>query len=234
MTIVRSPPDGARSRSGGGSVGAGVGVREPAGSVVAVSTSTRMRPVPRSPATSDVRNDENFGPRSTTIADGCSPGRIPWIMSGTGETGSVASSASASKRTTMRLPSWETVCGVAGADFEREPGERSERLDAPGEARDADVAGQQQPRRFPELDADSERRRKRARHEIDGHEPRAAVAHRRGAGSETRRPPTDASPWPGDSTIVCPLDEIVMPPAAVSSRTLSSNRRARSSSGNIS
>jgi hypothetical protein len=55
-----------------------------------------------------------------------------------------------------------------------------------------------------------------------------------GAGSETRRPPTEASPWPGDRTIVCPFDDSVIPPAAVSSRTLSSKSRARSSSANIS
>ena len=54
------------------------------------------------------------------------------------------------------------------------------------------------------------------------------------AGSETSRPPTDASGWPGVNAIVCARVETVSPPASGSSRTVSSNSRARSSSENIS
>ena len=48
------------------------------------------------------------------------------------------------------------------------------------------------------------------------------------------RPPTEARLWPGDRTMVWLRTVTVSPPAAVSSRTVSSNSRARSSSANIS
>ena len=55
-----------------------------------------------------------------------------------------------------------------------------------------------------------------------------------GAGSEINRPDTDASAWPGVSTIVWLFVATVSPPASVSSRTVSSKNRDRSSSENIS
>ena len=68
-----------------------------------------------------------------------------------------------------------TVCGVGRGNVEREPGQRPERLDAADDARHADVAEHDQPRRLAQVDAGAERGGERPRHEVDRDEPGPAV-----------------------------------------------------------
>ena len=56
--------------------------------------------------------------RSRTVAGADALNEVRDTVDG----GSVASSASASNRTTSRVPSWATACGVAGADVQRQAG----------------------------------------------------------------------------------------------------------------
>ena len=64
-------------------------------------------------------------------------------------------------------------------DVEGHPRKRAVRLDARRDARHAEVADDDQPRRPAQLEPGAERRRERARHEVDGHEPAAALFDRR-------------------------------------------------------
>ena len=99
--------------------------------------------------------------------------------SGTGEVGSVASRASASKRTRTRDPSCDDRVRRCRQDVEGHPRNRAERLEARRDARHAQVADDDEPRRPAQLETGAERRRERARHEVDGHEPAAAFFDRR-------------------------------------------------------
>ena len=64
-------------------------------------------------------------------------------------------------------------------DVKDEPHHRAERFDAAADPRYADVSRDDEPRHLAQVERRSERRRQRARHEIHGDEPGAAIAYRR-------------------------------------------------------
>ena len=120
-------------------------------------------------------------------------------------------------------------------DVEGHPGDRAERLDARRDARHAQVADDDQPRRPAQLEPRAERRRERARHEVDRHEPAAALLDRRRrqrdhAARRQRRAPARRSArssaswsrWSGRRRAR---------PRARSDRTAAPDRRARTSPG---
>ena len=181
MTIARSVPTGARSMSGGRFRRRRSRRRRllRLARSVCATTSITSRAAPRRPAVSVVRNDANRGPRSIAIAAGPSPGLTLATRSGEVVAGSAASSASASKRTISRVPVLRDGVRRRRRDVERQPRQAAERLDAPDDARHADVADEDQPRRLAQLERGHRAPGERARHEVDRHVPRPSFAHRR-------------------------------------------------------
>ena len=159
--------------------------------------------------------------------------RMFWISSAPAAAGSVASSASASNRTTRRVPSCVTACGVVGATSRvnratapctsTRPAIRGTRISPTTTSRD----GRRNSIRVPATGA-----RARFRKSVGTNHDRPSRVG--GADSETSRPATEASSWPGESTMVCARSVIVSPPAIVSSRVVKLKRRASSSTANIS
>ena len=76
-----------------------------------------------------------------------------------------------------------------GSHVQRESDQRSERLEPSGDLRHPEVAGDDQPRRLPEIDTRTQCGCERARDEIDGDEPHATFAHR--SGRERDQPAPD-------------------------------------------
>ncbi len=147
--------------------------------MVCATISTTMRPAPRSPAASDHLNDAKRGPSSIAMLSGGSATCTALTTSGTGDAGSVASRASASKRTSNARPILHDRVRRCRQDVEGHPRHRAERLEARRDARHAQVADDDEPRRPAQLETGAERRCERARHEVDGHEPAAALFDRR-------------------------------------------------------
>ena len=191
------------------------------------------RPAPRSPGVSVVRNEAKRGPRSMAMDAGSSPGLTFATRSGDAVAGSAASSMSASKRTVSLVPSWTTVCGVAGAmssvnrarlpSVSMRPTMRGARMSPTRISLDGFRSSTWPPRAGP-----------RARPTKSTGTYHVRPSRTGAAGSEMSRPLSEARLWPGDSAIVSVPAVTVRPPAAVSSRTTTLKSRARSSSANIS
>ena len=107
-------------------------------------------------------------------------------------------------------------------DVEREPHQRAQRFEAPGDAGHPDVC---RGGSIATACATRSACRARAREHVERNRrarTRTRPSRAGGAGSEIRRPPTEARLWPGVSTIDCVRAVTVRPPARLSSRTVSS------------
>ena len=165
---------------------------------------------------------------------GPSPGRTAWMRSGAVETGGVTSSASASKRMTRRLPSRVTACGVAGwaSSVRRTPaGAAASILPV---IRGTRRSPRMMSREGLRTSIFAARAGARARETKSTGTSQLRPSRAGAAGREISRPETEARGWPALRTIVWVRVATVSPPAAVSSRTVRSKSRVRSSSANIS
>ena len=149
--------------------------------------------------------------------------------------GSAASSASASNRSTSRLPSCATVCGSGGADVECDARRRC-RVVRPAPVtrgtRKSPTTMRRDGRRDPAVMPSAGPTARGTKSIGTNHDRPSRTG---GAGSDTTRPATDASAWPGVRAIVCVFVETAgrrrAYPRARSGRTASRDRPARTSPG---
>ena len=174
--------EGRRQRRGGGcgggvaggGAGVAVGLAPPAASItsrVVVSTGwlVAWKPAKRGPrSTAERRRIERRGP----------PARGP-AAPAPAAAGSATSSASASNLIVRWSASCVTVASARGVASIVRRARCAERIVADRDARNAQVADDQQARRLPEVEARVVDERERAADELDRHEPAAARSRRR-------------------------------------------------------
>ena len=105
------------------------------------------------------------------MVDGVSPGVMPCRNVCGGTSGMLRSSASASNCTISRPCCAVTRASVFGVMSKVTATLVGAGIDARDDARDAQVADDQQARRAAQIEPDVERRRQRARQEVRRHEP---------------------------------------------------------------
>ena len=159
-------------------------------SLSGVMTSMTIRPEPRSPGRSDVRNDPNRGPRSRTmLASVAYPDVLNQIRSGHGRERRV-------ERVSVELED-EAVSFLRDRvrrlrrHVEGQTHERAEVFHVSGDARHADVADEDQAGRLAKLERSPHGECQGARDEIDRDEPGSAIA--RGRRRQRDQPAADRS-----------------------------------------
>ena len=201
--------------------------------VVSVMTSTMIRPVPRSPGKSDVRNDPNRGPRSRIRLAPSTRQVLNQVRRGDGRQRGIERLGLELDHQPRALLRDRVRC--LRRDVERQARERAQGFDAAGDPGDADAADEDQARGFPQLDRNTKRGPQRSRDEVDRHEPRPAVACRRRR--QRDQPAADrrqALPRGQHDRSACAQSPSARRPDCLrgrSARRASSGRRARTSPG---